>query len=184
MKFLVLVLCLSFSGFSFAQSFASGNKFTTKPISGDVMVQCTDPHFGLTTQHFECEDNRLSPEEFDYFVGPQVDADNVVLVSTYENGITSKEKSAGYKNGKSSSHINLWISSLFQHPLLAEGLNKISYVLKKSGQVVGQGQFDVQVAKGETRRCPSGFYMTPVFSDCQNPYMVCDQYFQQYNYCQ
>lgn len=184
MRSLIFTFGLFAAVVSQAQSFSTGNRFTTLPIEGDLMVTCSDPNLGTRTARFNCQDLRLGPAEYEYFVGPQNQADSVDLQATWANGKQSALKTVKYSNGKSASQVNLWISSLFQRPLLDEGLNKVTYVFKKSDTVISRGDFEVQVVSGPHKQCPSGYITSNTPSDCDNQYTVCDEYFRRYNYCQ
>ena len=187
MRILVNILVIGLLNLAFnicqAQSLSSGEVFSAVSIFGDLTVQCNGPTTGFRTVVYHCEDETLSPVEFDSFVGPQNEADTVQLYSTFDNGQRSEMKTVGYKSGKSTSQINLWVTSLFQRPLLNFGLNKIDYTFKKSGQVISHGEFDVNVTNGTLRECPSGFIPSNDDNDCNTPYLVCTEYFQRYNYC-
>ena len=132
---------------------------------------------------YDCRDAFLAPSEVDYFQGPNVDADEVDLTATHEDGkVVSKH--SGYKNGKSTDSFNLAINTLFQRALLARGNNQIQYVLKKSGNIVSSGNFLVSVAEGKSLVCRPGYIDTFNDSLCNSPSMACDQYFSENNYCQ
>jgi hypothetical protein len=167
-----------------AQGLASGNQFEIVPIYGSLNVSCPGVNNTPRSVQWLCQDERLSPEEYDYFVGPDVDSDTVELnaVSAKTHALT--QKLAGYMNGQSRVRFNLWIRSLLQTPLLNEGANTVTYILKKAGQVVQTGQFTVQVGRGKTLQCPSAAINSGTPEDCNNPMTLCDQYFQNSNYCQ
>jgi len=186
-KFLLTIVLFNFiilTQTASADSFKSGNKFLTDPIYGNLTVNCHDPRFGMRTVNFQCQDLRLAPVEYDYFEGPKVDADFVELVSTFENGKKSKMKSSNYRDGASTDQLNLWISTLFQRPLLNEGKNQVSFKLKKRGTIVHQGQFEVRIDKGPSHRCPNGIINSNQPSDCESAYTICDEYFRQYHFCE
>lgn len=166
-----------------AQSFVSGAAFTAVPIYGELKVQCQDLYGNLKTSHFQCEDLHLNPVEYDFFVGPKVDADTVSLSSSYLSG-KGIQKNSPYHNGSSTSRFNLWVHTLFQQPLLSEGKNVISFSLKKQGQDVLSGEFEVDVQTGQAHKCPRGSIFTENPTICDSPYTACQEYFQQYNYCQ
>ena len=172
--------------FSFPNAFAnvgfsSGSQFTAIPLHGSVKVTCSD---GANVQ-FSCRDKILEPGSFDYFVGPAgVDADNVKLVSVRADR-SRRDRAANYDSvvGRSIEPFNLWVSNLFQKPLLAAGTNKIEFVLSKAGAVVDQGTISVTVAQGAGRECPDANYESTDPQECQSQYSVCQRYFEQFQNC-
>jgi len=169
---------------AFAQQFKSGNQFFSVPVYGQVFIRCQNASSGEYKQaSFTCSDLRLSPVEYDYFVGPAgMNADRVVLTAIQQSG-HKVEKKISYQNNQSTKRINLWIQSLLQKPLLDEGLNRISYKLYSESQVVSEGSFDVPVVRGQSKTCPNGNIVSTTMSDCDSPYTACQKYFYEYNYC-
>lgn len=184
MKIFFFTLPFLFLGWSIqAQTFSSGNEFTAVPIFGEVSVQCRDFVNNRTNfAVYQCEDLRLNPVEYDFFVGANVDADKVSLSCTQPKGKVVN-KSSSYKNGKSTDRFNLWIISLLQKPLLDIGENQITYKLTKKGKLVTEGQLTVPVTVGKRQTCPRGFISSNDPNDCTTSFNVCRQYFSQYNYC-
>lgn len=184
MRQVIASLILLASSTSFAVGFAHGNEFRSIPVYGEVFVDCHEGS-SYSTAVFQCQDLILSPAEMDYFVGPAVDADSVTLTATRRDGST-KTKSSSYsvEKGRSTSRFNLWIATLFQSPLIMEGKNLVRYEMTKSGQVVAEGNVDVNVSRGPAANCPRGTLMSSSMADCQSPYSACQRYFSQYNYCQ
>jgi len=182
LKFISTILVF-FAISAHAQSFTAGNHFISQVIYGDLDVQCHDPGHGMRTAFFQCQEQTLDPAEYSYFTGPKVQADQVHLKAVWQNGHQTGTKDVGYADGKSVDAINLWISTLFQRPLLDEGLNKVSYELSNSGKTVASGEFDVMVDEAGTLHCPRGFIDSFVSADCDNQYSVCDRYFRDHNYC-
>jgi hypothetical protein len=104
------------------------------------------------------------------------DADRFEITSTDENGkVTKKDGKFNAANGESGS-INLWITTLFQRPLLKIGANKISYNLTQNGTSVESGEFEATVERGGRLYCDSHtlFYSG---SSCPNISTVCSDYF-------
>ncbi len=187
MKKILSIALLVATSHAFAAGFSGGDTFTSQNIEGRLTVSCMGSQPGPTVGMTECRMNLLNPGEYSYFVGPKVDADTVSLQATWENGKKSKIKSEKYDGtiGKSKKSFNLWISTLLQRPLLDFGKNTVSYTLTKSGTVVEQGEFDVQVGTSGTRYCSrSGFYTSSNNQDCSMPSTFCDRYFRDNNYCQ
>lgn len=161
--------------------FSQGNQFHSSHLQGKVTVFCDS---GVEAT-YACNDTVLDPVSYDYFIGPQgVKAEEVSLTSTRADGSRRDRTEAYNSNGpRSMSAFNLWISTLFQRPLLALGINKIDYRLMSTGKIVDQGKFLVNVVYGEARTCPTTQYNSADPSDCQSPYTVCQKYFEQYDYC-
>jgi len=171
---------------TFAQGLSSGSKFQAIPIYGNIEVHCQSQGGAPSPQirDYQCEEELLSPTEFDYFVGPSVDADKVELINTFENGDHSSTKSLSYKNGKSTSRVNLWVSSLLQRPLLGVGENSVHYSLSKGSSIVTSGIFKVEVKEVDAKQCPREIVWGQLPNDCDNPYTFCEAYFSRNNYCQ
>lgn len=186
MKTFVALAALILSSSLFAVGFSAGDNFSTLDIRGRLSVSCFSTQGGSTFGSANCAMNVLSPAEYSFFNGPQMDADSVSLQATWENGKKSKVKTEKYDGsiGKSKKSFNLWISTLLQRPLLDYGKNTVSYTLTKNGTVVDQGEFVVTVAAGETRTCQrTGFYTSSNPNDCSMAYQFCDAYFRDNNYC-
>lgn len=164
-----------------AVGFAHGTEFSSSHIQGSVTVYCNSGEVG----NFNCYDTVLDPNNYDYFVGPAgVTADQVALSNLREDG-SRHERSDFYddRRNRSEGAFNLWISSLFQRPLLGAGKNQIDFRLLNRGQIVQQGRFTVTVTRGAPRACPASHYNSNAPSDCTSQYTVCQRYFEQYNYC-
>jgi hypothetical protein len=177
-SFLVFLFVLFLSNFVYALGFSSGDQFLSEPIYGTVHVVCDTPN----PVTFQCRDIIFMPTSLDYFVGPSVDADEVELIASHENGELVR-KATGYRNGTSTMRFNLSNVSLFQSPLLASGRNTIQFSLKKLGQIVQQGTFVVNVKQGQTRNCRTSTITSPDSNLCNSPYSACQRYFIEQNYC-
>jgi hypothetical protein len=162
-------------------AFSSGNNFSSIPIRGQVEVTCADG----TLVQYSCHDTVLDPASYDYFVAPQgSNADQVSLSNLRADG-SRRNRSSDYdaKAGHSSDAFNLWISTIFQKPLLQMGVNKVDYTLSKDGKTTLQGTFSVKVSAGTLRECPKTHYNSTEPVDCQSQYTVCQRYFEQYQNC-
>lgn len=180
---LALLLC---STTSFAAGFSGGEQFSTVNLFGRLNVQCSGPQ-GTTSGFADCRGQILNPGEYSYFVGPKSEADSVTLVATHEDGSVSKPKTEKYDGlaGKSKKSFNLWISTVFQRPLLNFGKNIVNYTLSQNGKMNEQGSFIVNVVDGGRSVCQrTGFYYSTLESDCQFPQNLCSRYFSENNYCQ
>lgn len=193
MKTLVLSLAAVLGVFSLSSSMANaaglsgGPQFSTQNIEGRLSVQCLSttpgPSYGAAT----CRGQVLNPGEYSFFVGPVIDADKVTLVATHADGSKSKAKTENYDGakGKSKKSFNLWISTVFQRPLLEYGANEVRYTLTKNGSSVEEGTFTVNVVDGGRAVCQrTGFYTSSDSSDCSSPQNFCSRYFSENNYCQ
>ncbi len=180
-KFLTPLLLMAQSAFATAAGFSSGNNFIASAVQGQVVVHCVDGN----SSTYNCRDTVLDPVSYDFFMGPPgTRADEVTLSSLRADG-TRRERTSDYDPvvGKSREPFNLWISTIFQRPLLFLGVNKINYTFKSRGQLVSQGAFDAVVSYGAPRECPVTHYNSSDNNDCQSQYSVCQQYFEQYQYC-
>ncbi len=185
MKLISLVLfILSFQ--SLAAGFSAGENFKSINVSGNIMISCVSAT-ASNVARANCYSNILDPSEYSFFVGSKIDADEVVLQATDEQGRKSVVKKEKYDGliGKSKKPFNLWIATVFQKPLLNYGKNTVEYKLLKQGQVVEAGTFVTEVASGESRRCSrGGYYMSSDLNDCSFPQNYCARYFMENNYCQ
>ena len=166
--------------------FSQGNSFTATPVQGQVNVTCNSIT-GSGSAIFTCRDVVLTPQAYDIFIGPQDSrARKLDLSCTRENGSVVTRSSAYDGNrGRSTDSFNLWISTLFQKPLLAMGVNKISYIVKTDkNEMVEQGTFNVMVSKAAMRECPVASYTSSDMNDCNSQYSVCQRYFEEFNNCQ
>ncbi len=167
--------------------FDLGNNFESKAIEGDVTVQCNGFGGQFESATFACSEELLDPNEYAKFQGHKgADADLVILKATHEDG-SVREKNEGFDSstGLSKDTFNLWISTLFQRPLLDMGKNEILYTLKKSGNLVLMGNFTANVKRTATRYCTRhGFYNSNDINDCRFSNNICDRYFYENNYCQ
>lgn len=168
--------------------FETGNEFQATYIEGEISVSCNDPGGnGSDFASFRCAAEVLDPAEFVRFKGPAgLDADEVVLKATREDGST-REKSEAYDpaTGLSKGHFNLWISTLFQRPLLKHGKNEIAYSVNKNGKAAKSGAFTANVSQGADRFCRyRRHYFSNDVNDCRSSQRLCSQYFHEENYCQ
>jgi hypothetical protein len=180
---IVLAAAMMLAQNSFAQTFASGSDFSSIPVSGQVTMTCNDGSNSKTVS-FQCRDISLSPVEYDFFVGPRVDANQVTLNVLRADG-TSRFKTIDYdgSSGRSTQRFNLWINALFQNGLLSEGANTIDYRLTKSSALVTQGRFVSNVRRGAPLTCPTASLNSTTLTDCETMYTTCQRYFAQFNYC-
>lgn len=182
-----LLLCLFVSpamAEELSTGFDVGNDFVATYLSGEVTVSCRD-NGQSDFASFRCVGEVLDPAEFVRFKGPKVSADKVILSALREDG-SVREKSESYdaEKGISKGRFNLWISTLFQRPLLKFGRNVVDYSLTKSGKTVKAGQFTAQVSAGPERSCQRRHYFSNNLNDCRGSQMMCSQYFRDEDYCQ
>ncbi|MDG0815080.1 hypothetical protein [Bdellovibrio svalbardensis] len=184
----ILLLCSVAKSAELA-GFASGREFAATPLEGTVVMTC-EGFNGTGQAVYTCRDVVLDPQSYDTFIGPvDARASQVELRAEHEDGST-RVKMAGYngKVGKSVSTFNLWVSTLFQKPLLMAGTNKLSYTIYngsgESYQEYARGNFIVTVKRNSLRRCPTTQYNSTDVTDCNSQYSICQRYFEQYNNCQ
>lgn len=181
----LMMVIFSFSAMALDVGFDSGNNLNSVELSGSVRVFCTDSR-GTDTRFAMCYSNILSPNEYARIVvtNGTVDADKVSVVAYHADG-SSRSKSAGFDSvkGESTKRFNLWISTVFQRPLLDGGENRVVYTFTKNGAVVLEGEFTANVNEGQARECPYGTIYSSRGDDCKTGAFVCDEYFRKYNYC-
>ncbi|MGZ3770839.1 MAG: hypothetical protein ACXVCR_17750 [Bdellovibrio sp.] len=173
--------------FAYAETigFSRGSEFTATSIQGQVQVACNGFN-GAGTATYTCREVALDPNPYDYFIGPKdYRVDKLELNVIQEGGII-RNKLASYDGvyGKSREAFNLWISTLFQKPLLAMGLNTIHYKLySDNNSKVYDGSFEVTVKKGSARQCRPMQYTSTDINDCNSQYSMCQKYFNEQSNC-
>lgn len=185
-----LLLCSPLVEKAEAQTFSRGDHFVAIPLRGQVVASCPQqrpgfPGGGPSLVSYSCRDLVLEPSERDYFLGPQgVGAETVHLQVVHADGST-REKDYSYDSAtfRTKKLVNLWLASLFQKPLLEEGLNQFKYVLKNGDQAIREGRFEVQVDRGAARTCPRSSLTIWDPNECSNQVSVCRRYFQQFDNC-
>jgi hypothetical protein len=189
LKIAVSVLAFSITAFlaqeSLAAGFSQGNNITVQRITGNLTLFCSGfQPGGPQIKYVRCDADLWTPGPTDYFVGPAADADQVTLNATHADG-SQKSKSSKYdgQKGQSQSQFNLGIWTVTQKPLLQEGANQIHFSLAKGSQAVTEGDFTATVTRTQAAICPNGS-QNAFGNDCDFPQRACDQYFEQYHYCQ
>ena len=181
----IMMILLSFSHAEAPVGFSGGKNFVATPIEGQVAVTC-EGFNGSGQALFTCRDVTLDPGTHEYLIGPQnSQVSRVDLTATHENG-GSVSKSLTYNGaqGKSQDRVNLWLSTLFQKPLLDRGVNRISYVMYKSDRAeISRGNFEVVVQRGKPRQCQPTSYTSTDLNDCHSQFSICQRYFQESDYC-
>ncbi|WP_413943646.1 hypothetical protein [Bdellovibrio sp. HCB-162] len=184
-----VVLLLAFCSFAQANvGFSHGNEFTASAIQGTVRVFCNGFN-GSGSAVYSCRDVVLDPQAYDYFVGPQdARADKIELTASHEDG-SSRSKIVEYDGvrGKSREAFNLWISTLFQKPLLEYGTNNVRYRIYSGNRLIeamGEGNFTALVKRGPARTCPAAQYNSTDVTDCNSQYSICQRYFEEFHNCQ
>jgi len=183
--FAVTLSALLVSGLANAASFQGYTTFTATPVWGRLTIHCHDG--GRSEfQAAICEEVTLSPFEYGFFEAEKdVGANEVLLTSQRADG-ESVEKRVGYDSstGRSEKRVNLWISTLFQKPILDVGNNVIDYQLVNEGEVKASGQLTVKVEEGAEKQCPDATDFSSNMNDCRFPQLACGRYFRRFNYCE
>ena len=172
---IVCALIFSFSAMATTVGFEHGSDYTSNTYEGNVTASCASG----TRIHY-CSAYDLSPSMYTRLVTSQsLNADRFEITATHESGKTKSKK--GKFKGTKSKAINLWLRTLLQRPLLAFGVNQITYKITKNGNTVEAGEFEVNVARGERRACRRG-YLRMSGDSCNNSSSVCNEYFRR-GYC-
>lgn len=182
--FVVLITFSAFQAFAVRIGFSSAVEFKASAIDGKVTVTCHSQG-GAKQVQYHCREVALDPQAYDIFVGPQeTRADKVELKAFHQDG-SNRIKILSYdgQRGQSRDSVNLWISTLFQKPLLEMGTNRIQYKLYNTNADFGGGEVVVNVARGAPRTCETSYYSSPDMTDCESQYTICQRYFEQFNYC-
>lgn len=181
------ILLLSLSAQANTVGFAKGNELTAAAVEGRVTVTCNGFN-GVGNAIYACRDQVLEPQVYDYFTGPtHPKAAEVELKCKREDG-SVRTKASGYNGAKgiSTDSFNLWISTLFQKPLLQVGVNTIDYKITADDRAdteIAKGRFVVNVKRAPARRCPDAHYNSTDINDCNSQYSVCQRYFEEFNNC-
>lgn len=169
-------------------NFEKGDIFNATSISGQVHVTCSGFN-GQGTASFVCRDIVLDPSAYSHVRGIVDSRIEKVELTSLRADSSTRVKVLDYdgKRGRSAEAANLWISTIFQKPLLLHGRNIISYKMTGRGMnpdVYYAGSFEVQVNQGEARQCRLGHYQSSDVNDCNSPYSICQRYFQENKNCQ
>lgn len=165
------------SGWLWAAGFSSGAHFDSTAYFGTVDVLCRKDG-GTKVTSFSCRKSALSPVESDVFVGPSgVQADKVILINRMDNRSmrTRTEYYDPFLNRTRT--INLWQSTVLNPPLLALGLNRITYQLYLGDELQTEGQVSVIVSRKPTMRCESREIIATRPTYCENQLWACETYF-------
>lgn len=183
-----MALFLAFLNISEAQTFQSGVHRTVVPIEGQVTVFCQLPNGDEQKAEFICRDRVMEPSPYDFFVGPRVTGEKGLSVE-----LTARDAQGGLRTkvleyigplGRTEDRLNLWISNPFQKPLLRLGRNWVKYrVYNRQNRVFEENEFISDVSMISGRTCPRTTYRTSNPNDCVSQYTVCQQYFEQFNFC-
>ncbi len=183
----LMILAIIFSvntAMAFEVQLGDGETVKTVELNGRVSVSCQEntPHGPRTNYyHYYCQSDNLASGNYGKVrvVDGSVDADWVKLQregSRYIKGV--KFNSA---TNESTVSINLWITTLFQKPLLTMGTNTINYTFTKNRVEVEKGTFNVLVETGESRSCRLG--NLHYYNYCPGRFNACGDYFRRHNYC-
>lgn len=187
LKVSVLVIFSIFSARSFAEAgFKSGNNFSVRPVKGVVTLHCINGRIGESpSRTYNCNNNYISPSSHSRFITDSgIEAKKVRLTATWENGkVKSKTKKWSSKKGQSK-NFNLWITTLFQRPLLGYGVNQVQYeMLSKSGDVLEVGIFEANIERRPAVNCGHRSYNVYNSSDCSFPATYCRRMYQEGHGC-
>lgn len=167
-----------------AVGLSAGDVFSATPLAGDLTVRCNDGG-QQNTAYYACYEEILEPVDTSYFLGPEGEsASRAELTANYENGETrTMDLRYNAATGRSEA-VNLWLSSLFQRPLLSYGANRISFSMRNEADAeLSRGEFLAQVNIGARRRCRARTYWSSSMSDCRSPGFACSRFFRDENYC-
>lgn len=184
-KLIVSIGFLASSVPSVAADFNGHREFTHVDLVGDVDVTCLGGG-QIGRRSFQCSGYMLNPQMFSRFHHEfDGQADRVTLSTQHRNNKTVR-KSSDWDQSKQRSKdaFNLWVSTVFQRPLLQMGLNTISYDLTRSGRSVESGTFMVRVNDGGTRQCRYRRITTTDSTLCENGNIACGDYFELENNCE
>ena len=162
-----------------AAELEKGNEYKVTYVRGRLHLTCHGYYNGrYVTMHRtdSCPMAYHSPASYSRFVDEGSKAYTVALTNHSNNN--KKKTKTFYPDKGYSKHFNLLTRSLFQRPLLVEGINNLTYqMILKSGEVIDSGAFDVNV-ETESKYCRTGFMTSFNIDDCRTgaSYNLCDQY--------
>lgn len=162
--------------------FKRGNNITFQRASGYASVMCYDPNdYGQFSAY--CDAMFVSPTTHDSLVntGVPIAADRVVLTATREDGSTRTKKEKFNSASQESDRFNLVTSTLTQKPLLHSGRNLVHYKFTKAGAAVAEGEFSVDVERGQPLQCETLHFS--MHNNCGQLYSICDEYFYRQPRC-
>lgn len=171
-----------------AQSFQAGLNRQVVPVQGQVTVFCQLPTGAQQRAEFTCRDRVMEPSPYDVFTEQKFPNErNLTLELAARDpsgGIRVKTSGYSAQLGKSEERLNLWILSPFQKPLLKLGRNWVQYrITNRQNKVLSEGEVISEVNLAQLRTCPRTVYNSTNPNDCASQYTVCQQYFEQYNFC-
>lgn len=184
LKLVILITALSSFAHADRIGFEKGNSLTVTPVQGQVRVVCNGFN-GNGAAVYTCRDVLMKPGAYDYFVGIRdARATKVELKAIHQDG-SDRSKTLAYQGsrGRSDEAFNLWISTLFQKPLLEVGANTIKFRLMGNSGVYAEGEFQAVVTKSTMRECPAASYHSSDINDCNSQYSICQRYFNEHNSC-
>lgn len=184
-KAITLILALCSVSSADQVGFQKGNNLSAVPVQGEVRVICAGFN-GNGSALYSCRDLALNPGVYDYFVGPRDARATKVELTAYHQDGSTRTKAEEYQGsrGRSEEAFNLWISTLFQKPLLEVGTNRVSYRLMGNNAVYAEGAFNAVVTRVAPRTCPTVTYQSSDINDCNSQYSICQRYFREHNNCQ
>jgi len=173
----IIIAIFIFSSTADAAEFKKGSEYNVLYVQGTAHLTCQGFYNGryiTLRRSVSCYDSLVSPGSYSRFIHAGSEATKVKLT----NGSVDKTKKFYAEKGESK-NFNLLIRTLFQKPLLHEGINDIDYqLLLEDGTVEESGDFEVFVETAH-RRCRPLFLHSNNLYDCQNGSQpqVCNEYF-------
>ena len=187
LTFFTTLLCFYQASANSDTGFTRGSLFQAVAIQGEIRVEC-DGFNGTGNAVYTCRNVVLDPSGYDHFKGPiEPGLDRLELTASHEDG-SSRSVMVDYAgaSGMTREPVNLWISGLFQKPLLEKGRNKVRYRTthtKNIFETMASGEITVEVKKGTARTCPTANLQSSDINDCHSQFSICERYFQENNNC-
>ena len=177
---MILSLLTAIMAFSMME-FESGEEFTVRKHKGEVRLTCVD-NGSYSTVTFRCNQFRMESGSYDRVIGPMGDYKKLKLKSFRADGKKVKKKVKYDGSTGESGRVNLWISTLFQKPLLSLGENRIEYTLSgKAGTLTGEMM--ANVTEAESRTCEKLWIRSHTMHDCRTPGNACYKYYSRRPRC-
>lgn len=175
---LALLLAMYFRSANCSE-FEKGNDYKILYAHGTAYLTCKgmlDGRFVMMQRTLICNDPFTHPVAFSRFINKDSKASNV-KITNLSNDNYSKTNSFNIKKGESK-EFNLLIGSLFQKPLLRNGINNLKYqMIMEDGTVEESGDMVINV-ESTIRTCQTIFMNSYDINNCQmGGYNVCSRYY-------
>lgn len=179
-----IILFMLFSSYlreSHGAEFEQGNSYKVLYANGTAYLSCQGMYNGqyvIVQRNLVCNDAFTHPKASSKFINKDSKAHDV-RITNLSNDNFSKTHSFNAKKGESK-EFNLLIGSLFQKPILRNGINNLKYeMLMKDGTVEESGDLVINV-ESSRKTCQTIFMSSNDVYDCEmGGYSICSRYYNE-----